>query len=110
MSDRDRLLARFIIEALDDDGYLHQSLEELIEVIPEGFEIELDDLQIALSQVQSLEPAGIAARNPAECLALQLRAMPAGATRDLALIIVREHLASAAPPVAAKRRCARRMR
>ncbi|MDX5445954.1 MAG: RNA polymerase factor sigma-54 [Zoogloeaceae bacterium] len=92
MSDRDRLLARFIIEALDDDGYLHQSLEELIEVIPEGFEIELDDLQIALSQVQSLEPAGIAARTPAECLALQLRARPADATRDLALVIVREHL------------------
>lgn len=92
MSDRDRLLARFIIEALDDDGYLHQSLEELIEVIPEDFEIELDDLQIALNQVQSLEPAGIAARTPAECLALQLRAMPAGSTRDLALIIVREHL------------------
>ncbi|MDX5362601.1 MAG: RNA polymerase factor sigma-54 [Pseudazoarcus pumilus] len=92
MSDRDRLLARFIIEALDDDGYLHQSLEELIEVIPEDFEIELDDLQIALSQVQSLEPAGIAARSPSECLALQLRALPASATRDLALVIVREHL------------------
>lgn len=92
MSDRDRLLARFIIEALDDDGYLHQSLEELIEVIPEDFEIELDDLQIALNQVQSLEPAGIAARTPSECLALQLRAQPANAVRDLALVIVREHL------------------
>lgn len=92
MSDRDRLLARFIIEALDDDGYLHQSLEELIEVIPDDFEIDPDDLQIALNQVQSLEPAGIAARTPSECLALQLRALPDSATRDLALIIVREHL------------------
>ena len=92
MSDRDRLLARFIIEAIDDDGYLHQSLEELIEVIPEDFEVDLDDLQIALNQVQSLEPAGIAARSPAECLALQLRALPASATRELALVIVREHL------------------
>lgn len=92
MSDRDRLLARFIIEALDDDGYLHQSLEDLIEIIPEDFEIDPDDLQIALNQVQSLEPAGIAARTPSECLALQLRALPDSATRELALIIVREHL------------------
>ena len=92
MSDRDRLLARFIIEALDDDGYLHQSLEELLEVIPEDFEVELDDLQIALNQVQSLEPAGIAARTPSECLALQLRALPTSATRELALTIVCEHL------------------
>src|SRR5690606_26048041 len=92
MSDRDRLLARFIIEALDDDGYLHQSLEELLEVIPEDFEVELDDLHIALSQIQSLEPAGIAARTPAECLALQLRAQPADACRDLALDIGEHHL------------------
>ncbi|MBA4741162.1 MAG: RNA polymerase factor sigma-54 [Azoarcus sp.] len=92
MSDRDRLLARFIIEAIDDDGYLNQTLEELLEVIPDDFEIELDDLQIALSQIQSLDPAGIAARTPAECLALQLRAQPAGACRDLALEIVEHHL------------------
>ncbi len=92
MSDRDRLLARFIIEAIDDDGYLNQTLEELLEVIPEDFEIEFDDLQIALSQIQSLDPAGIAARTPAECLALQLRAQPAGACRDLALEIVEHHL------------------
>jgi len=92
LSDRDRLLARLIIEALDDDGYLHQSLEELLEIVPEEFEVDLDELQIALHQVQSLEPAGIAARSPAECLELQLRALPPGPVRDLALVIVREHL------------------
>ncbi len=92
LSDRDRALARFIIEALDDDGYLHQELEELLELIPEELEVEIDDLQIALNIVQSLEPAGIAARTPSECLALQLRAQPPGATRDLALTIVGEHL------------------
>ncbi|NMG34655.1 RNA polymerase factor sigma-54 [Azoarcus sp. TTM-91] len=92
LSDRDRALVRFLIEALDDDGYLHQELEELLELLPPELEVELDDLTIALCHVQNLEPAGIGARTPRECLSLQLRAMPPSATRDLARQIVDEHL------------------
>ncbi|ANQ83590.1 RNA polymerase factor sigma-54 [Azoarcus olearius] len=92
LSDRDRALVRFLIEALDDDGYLHQELEELLELLPPELDVELDDLCIALKHVQSLEPAGIGARTPQECLALQLRAMPAEPVRDLALQIVSQHL------------------
>jgi len=92
LTDRDRALVRFIIEALDDDGYLNQSLEELLPLLPPELEIELDDLSIALHHVQSLEPAGIGARSPQECLGLQLRAMPPGPIRDLALKIVDHHL------------------
>lgn len=92
LSDRDRLLVRFIIEALDNDGYLHQSLEDLLELLPPELDVELDDLAIALCHVQQLEPAGIGARTPQECLGLQLRAMPATPCRDLALTIVEHHL------------------
>jgi RNA polymerase sigma-54 factor len=92
LSDRDRALVRFLIEALDDDGYLHQPLEELLELLPQDAEVELDDLGIALRHVQSLEPAGIGARSPQECLALQLLALPESAIRPLALEIVTSHL------------------
>ena len=92
LSDRDRALIRFIIEALDDDGYLNQTLEDLLPLLPPEFDIDLDDLSIALHHVQSLEPAGIGARSPQECLGLQLRAMPSEPVRDLALKIVEEHL------------------
>ncbi|MBN8441998.1 MAG: RNA polymerase factor sigma-54 [Thauera sp.] len=92
LSDRDRALVRFIIEALDDDGYLHQTLEELLELLPAELEVELDELAIALRHVQNLEPAGIGARTPQECLSLQLRALPASASRNLALQIVDRHL------------------
>ena len=92
LSDRDRALVRFLIEALDDDGYLHQPLEELLELLPQDAEVELDDLAIALRHVQSLEPAGIGARSPQECLALQLLALPESAIRPLALEIVTSHL------------------
>ena len=92
MSDRDRALARLIVEALDDDGYLHQTLEELLALVPAEHGVELEELEIALRQVQSLEPAGIAARSPQECLGLQLRAMPDSPERRLALTIVEGHL------------------
>lgn len=92
LSDRDRALVRFIVEALDDDGYLHSSLEELQELLPERLAVDVDELRIALHHVQHLEPVGIGARTPNECLALQLRTRPADACRDLALVIVEEHL------------------
>ncbi|MDR0702238.1 MAG: RNA polymerase factor sigma-54 [Azoarcus sp.] len=92
LSDRDRMLVRFLIEALDDDGYLHQSLEDLCDLLPPELGFDLDDLAIALCHVQQLEPAGIGARSPQECLGLQLRAMPASPARDLALTVVEQHI------------------
>ncbi len=81
-----------MIEALDDDGYLSQSLDDLLPLLPPELEVETDDLKIALRHIQSLDPAGIGATDVSECLALQLRALPADAVRDLALALVAEHL------------------
>ncbi|MDR2924609.1 MAG: RNA polymerase factor sigma-54 [Azoarcus sp.] len=92
LSDRDRMLVRFIIEALDDDGYLHQELEELFDLLPPEFGFEPDDLVIALHHVQQLEPTGVGARTPQECLDLQLQALPDSPVRSLALIIVEQYL------------------
>jgi RNA polymerase sigma-54 factor len=52
----------------------------------------LDELQIALRRVQSLEPAGIAARNVRECLLLQLGSIDDERERELARAIVADHL------------------
>ncbi len=92
LSQRDQALVRFLIEALDDDGYLTQSLDELAELLPEELGIDLDDLQIALNHLQNFDPTGVGARNPRECLALQLKALPVSAARDLALAIVERYL------------------
>jgi RNA polymerase sigma-54 factor len=92
LSERDRGLVRFLIEALDDDGYLSSPLQELLETLPAEYEIELDDLEIALNYIQSFDPTGIGARSPRECLALQLKVMPVSAERTLAMTIVDKHL------------------
>ena len=90
--DRDRTLVQCLIEALDDDGYLTQSIEELAETLPPELEIEPEELQIALKHLQYFDPTGVGARNAQECLALQLDALPSDDTQVLALKIVRQHL------------------
>ena len=92
LPDRDRMLVRVLIEALDEDGYLSQTLEELAEIMPEELEIEPEELQIALKHLQHFEPTGVGARNAQECLSLQLETLLADPVRDLALIVVRQHL------------------
>ena len=89
---RDRSLVRFLIEALDEDGYLSTPLLELWETLPPEYEIELEELEIALRHIQSFDPTGIGARSPQECLALQLKALPDDEQCGLALQIVEKHL------------------
>jgi RNA polymerase sigma-54 factor len=91
---RDRALVEIIIDALDDNGYLEESLEDIHARLPEELEIDLDELRVALMLVQSFEPAGVGARTPSECLAIQIRRMPKVplVTRHRALDIVEKHL------------------
>jgi len=96
-SDSERNLVSFLIEGLDEDGYLAQSLEDLLGILPEDataadHEELLEEFQIALKLLQSFDPPGVGARNPSECLALQLAGRPAEPVRDLALAIVNHHL------------------
>jgi RNA polymerase sigma-54 factor len=90
---RDRQLACALVDALDEDGYLTASLDELLELFPEELGFDADDLSIGLKHLQNLEPAGVGARDAAECLALQLRAMPESTPfRTEALKLVEHHL------------------
>ena len=90
---RDRHIVTALIDALDDDGYLTSSLEEIAELFPAELEIEPEELSIALKYVQSFEPAGVGARDCSECLALQLKYLPGDAPfRAEALKVVDGHL------------------
>ncbi len=90
---RDRQIVAALIDALDDDGYLTTSLEELLELFSEEIEIEAEELSIALKHLQNMEPAGVGARDAAECLSLQLKALPESTPfRGDALKLVQHHL------------------
>ena len=91
---RDRALVELLIDALDDNGYLEESLDEILARLPEELEIDMDDLQVALKLLQSFDPAGVGARNASECLAIQIRRMEKVpfVTRRMALTLVENHL------------------
>jgi RNA polymerase sigma-54 factor len=94
MSARDRALAELVIDALDDNGYLEEALDEIHARLPQELEVELEELRTALALVQSLDPVGVGARSASECLALQIRRMPGVpmVTRRMALKIVEGYL------------------
>ncbi len=93
LSQRDTNLVAYLIDNLNDDGFLQDDLEELAGLLPEELEVDAEDLGIALKYLQSLEPAGVGARNIGECLALQIEALPEDTPyRSQALQVVREHL------------------
>lgn len=77
LGERDRALVAMLIDALDEDGYLTQGLEEIADQLPPEADVELDELAIALRHLQNFDPSGVGARSPSECLALQIRARTA---------------------------------
>jgi RNA polymerase sigma-54 factor len=64
-----KYICKYIINSIDERGYLDSSLEELSGQL----KVEKNQIEIALQIVQSLEPSGIAARDLKECLKIQLR-------------------------------------
>jgi len=93
MPDQDKRIVAFLIDNLDDDGYMTQDLVELAALLPVELEIDSEALNIGLKYLQSLDPPGIGARNLSECLALQLEALPEDTQyRDEASLVVKQHL------------------
>ena len=94
LSDADRVIAAALIDAVDEDGYLTLSLEDIRQSLdPRREEVSLEQIEAVLRQIHNFEPPGVAARNLGECLAIQLRQLSADTEwRDAALTLVTEHL------------------
>jgi RNA polymerase sigma-54 factor len=105
LDELDAAAVMVLIESLNEDGYLADSLEEIAAQLsgqagPEGVDGEADEsydellarLRCALRFLQSMEPTGVGARDLAECLTLQLRAQPRCEAQMIAIIICKNHL------------------
>ena len=91
LSDDELFLARFLVNSLDDSGYLTRSLPELVDdlAFTQMYETTEEALErVLVDVVQSLEPTGIGARNLQECLLLQLQEMKGSPAVQLAYDIV----------------------
>lgn len=93
MSNVDQLIATAIIDSITEDGYLQGDLESIWETLNGDNEIELDEVEAVLNRIQHFDPIGVAARNPAECLRLQLQTYPTETPGfTIAMTIIEHHL------------------
>jgi RNA polymerase sigma-54 factor len=93
LSPIDMAIAHVITDAINDDGYLKDSLEDIRSSLLPEIEASEADVERVLALVQSLEPAGVAARSLGECIALQLRQLDRDTpARDIAIRVALEHL------------------
>jgi RNA polymerase sigma-54 factor len=98
LSETDRIIAHTLIDAIDDDGFLAQSLESIHKLLadePDSAEDQLDisEVEAVLHRIQQFDPVGVGARGLGESLRLQLcQYDPATPWLKEAKILIRDHL------------------
>ena len=78
LSEKEKKIAKYIIGNLDSNGYLQRSPRDLADdmLTTYGDRFRSEEIERVLKEVvQQLEPAGIGARNLAECLSIQLKVL-----------------------------------
>lgn len=69
LSEKEMEICKYIIDSLDEDGYLRTDEDEIIDIL----EIDKDLFESCLLNIQQLEPSGVGARNLSECLMIQMQ-------------------------------------
>src|SRR6202165_253289 len=91
LAPRELAVARAIVDAISDDGYLTESLAEIAHTLRPELECSAEEVHSVLGRVQALDPPGVGARSVAECIELQLRQLdPATPGLGTALQIARQ--------------------
>jgi len=85
LSPGDRRIGAALIDAIDDNGYLRESIGAIAESLAPEYMVDEARVTTVLCQIQRFDPAGVGARDLGECLALQLDSLPEGTPgRELA--------------------------
>lgn len=72
-SPREVVIGQAIIDAINDDGYLTESVEGILAILPQDAGFSYDEVESSLRRIQTLDPAGIGGRSASECIVLQLQ-------------------------------------
>ncbi|MEJ7747097.1 MAG: RNA polymerase factor sigma-54 [Luteimonas sp.] len=76
LSGRDRRIGMALIDAIDDDGYLRESIDAIVDALRPEVEAGHDEILTVLHQIQHFDPVGVGARTLGECLCVQLSLLP----------------------------------
>lgn len=90
---REVVIGQAIVDSINEDGYLTESLDEIRSALSAEADFTPAEVETTLTKIQALDPAGIGARDLAECVGIQLRLLDAQIPgRDDALRIASAHL------------------
>jgi RNA polymerase sigma-54 factor len=93
MSPRDFVIGQAIVDAINEDGYLTESLDTICQSVAPEHIVTIEEVEAVLTLVQQLDPAGVGARSLSECLLLQLDVLAADTPGlELARRLAAEHL------------------
>jgi RNA polymerase sigma-54 factor len=88
-SPREVVIGHSIIEYINDDGYLTESLENIHQNLNTEAKFSFEEIEQTLQKLQALDPTGVAARDLSECIRLQIQQFDGSVPgRQLALRIV----------------------
>lgn len=75
LTEREEMLAEYIIGNIDEDGYLRREIEAMVDDLAFSMNVDVSDEEMAalLEVIQDLDPPGVGARDLRECLLLQLK-------------------------------------
>lgn len=92
-SETDAAIATAIVYALDEDGFLPDSIDDIRASLAPELLVSPEEVTAVLHRVQRMEPVGVASRDTGECIRVQLFALPSDTPgRELALRVARDFL------------------
>ena len=75
LTDKQMRIADYVIGYIDDDGYMRRELAAMVDdlAFTQNITATEKEIEVILTEIQDLDPAGIGARNLRECLLIQLK-------------------------------------
>lgn len=93
LNDTEYAIAEFLVGSIDSSGYIRRDLEDILDdlAFTQNIYSELPVIEKILETVQTLDPAGVGARDLKECLLLQLDRKTQTDSIQLATTILKNH-------------------
>ena len=97
LSETDQIIAATIINCIDDNGYLEDGIDEIIDAVninfdnPEDF-VDEEEVEALLRLIQQLDPIGCGSRDTRECMLIQLQEMESTPHVEVCKQLISEHL------------------
>ena len=92
ISEKDQAIISLLIDSINEDGYLEESLDYFLASIPKEYEVSIEEIESLLKLLQKQAPPGIGSRDLIECLTLQLESKEETPIHLLSIKVIKNHL------------------